>query len=71
LATPTAPTFTSATNTITIPTATGVTYYIDDVAKEAGDVVIIEDTMVDARPNDTYYFDPNTVSEWTFTYTAA
>lgn len=70
LATPEAPTFVASTNTITIPTATGVIYSIDGVEQEAGDVVIAADTVVDAEPDTGYYFAPNTTNSWSFTYTA-
>lgn len=67
---PTAPTFVSATNTLTIPTVTGVVYTIDDVEVDAGSIVIDEDTTVDAEPATNYYFTPGTISSWTFDYNA-
>lgn len=67
---PVAPTFVSATNTLTIPTVTGVVYSIDDVVTAAGNVVIAEDTTVDAEPATGYYFTPGTISSWTFVYNA-
>lgn len=67
-AVPTEPSFVAETNTITIPTVTGVEYKIDgDVV--SGDVVIEEDTIVDADPKAQYYFVPNTLSSWSFTWT--
>ena len=65
---PTEPTFVQGTNTITIPTKAGVTYTVDGVTVEAGDVVITEDTVVVATPNTGYYFAPNTTDSWTFTF---
>jgi hypothetical protein len=64
-ATPTAPTF--AANTITIPTVTGVTYYIDGVAV-SGDVDITANTVVTAWPNAGYMFPAVTDNDWLFTY---
>lgn len=67
-ATPTAPTFVSATNKLTIPTVTGVGYYIAGVKQSAGDQTISANTTVTAQPENGYYFEPNTVTEWTFEY---
>jgi hypothetical protein len=61
-------TYDSPTHTITIPSETGVTYYIDGVAQVAGPVVITQDTVVVAEPNAGYTFTPNTVNEWGFIY---
>lgn len=66
-ATPTAPTF--AANVITIPTVTGVTYYINNVAV-TGDVTITANTIVVARPNAGYKFPPVIDDDWMFTYSA-
>lgn len=66
--TATAPTYDAGTDTITIPTVTGVTYYIDD-APVTGDVVITEDTMVTARPNSGYYLTPGTDDDWLIVHT--
>jgi hypothetical protein len=67
--TPTEPAFNSGTETITIPTVTGVTYYIDDVAVPAGAVVITEDTVVTARPNAGYVFAGGIDDDWFYDYT--
>lgn len=68
---PTVPTFVQATNTITIPTVTGVTYYdASDDSVLTGDVVITETTDVEARPNTGYNFPHNTDADWTFAYVA-
>lgn len=66
-ATPTAPTF--AANVITIPTVTGVTYYINNVAV-TGDITITANTIVVARPNAGYKFPPVIDDDWMFTYSA-
>jgi hypothetical protein len=67
VATPTAPTYDSGTHTITIPTITGITYYIDD-EPVTGSVVIATDTIVTAEPNQGYKFPPVTDNDWMFTY---
>jgi len=66
LATPTSPSFDGGTNTITIPTATGVIYTIND-EPVTGDVVITVTTEVVAVPDEGYYFDYNITREWTYT----
>jgi hypothetical protein len=65
----TAPTFVAETNTITIPGTTGIVYMIDGEVVSAGDVVITEDTVVEADPATGYYFAPNAVDNWEFEYT--
>jgi hypothetical protein len=67
---PTAPTFVSETNTITIPTVAGVIYKINGVTQSAGPVVITEDTVVTASPSAGYKFPPVTDDDWFFGYTA-
>jgi hypothetical protein len=68
-ATPTEPAFNAATDTITIPTVTGVRYTIDGETVPAGDVVITEDTLVKAYPLAGYRFPPVVDDEWVFEYT--
>jgi len=68
-ATPVAPTFNTATNTITIPTVTGVEYTIDG-AVVTGNVVIEETTDVVAEPKSGYYLKALSTRNWTFSYTA-
>lgn len=70
VAVPTEPTFNQGTNTITIPTVTGVVYYIDDEVVAAGPVVITENTVVVARPADGYVFPAVTDDDWLFPYVA-
>ena len=75
--TPLAPTFDPETNTITVPTVTGVSYFdvtnpLSEVELTDGDdVVITETTDVEARPDTGYNFPHNTDADWTFAYTAA
>jgi HK97 family phage major capsid protein len=68
LAVPTPATFVQGTNTITIPTSAGVSYFVDGVDTPAGAVVITEDAVVEAVADTGYYFAPNQTVEWTFTY---
>jgi len=68
--TPAAPSFDGATNTITIPSTAGVNYFVDGVAKPAGDVIITEDAEVTAEADSGKYFPAGTTTSWTFTYTA-
>lgn len=69
--TPQVPAFDEATNTITIPNQTGVSYFnmADDSEFAPGDVVITETTDVVARPDAGYNFPHNTDADWTFAYT--
>lgn len=67
-ATPQEPTFDQPTNTITIPTVAGVTYYINDVEVAPGPVVITEDTIVTARPNDGFTFPAVSDSDWFYNF---
>lgn len=53
---PVEPAFNGATNTITIPTTTGVVYTIDDEVLAAGPVVITADVLVVAKPANGYIF---------------
>ena len=73
--TPLAPTFVPSTNTITIPTVTGVSYFnvtnpLSEVALSAGALVITVTTDIEARPKTGYNFPHNTDADWTFAYTA-
>ena len=63
-ATPTEPAYDGATNTLTIPTIAGVTYYIDDTAQAPGPQVLTENKIVEARPNQGYKFPPNVDTDW-------
>jgi hypothetical protein len=64
---PTVPTYDQPTHTITIPSVTGVTYYIDGKVV-TGSVVITSTKVVEARPNKGYAFGPETADEWEVTY---
>jgi hypothetical protein len=71
MVTPTAPTFDSGTDVITIPSVTGVVYYIDNVALTAGaQDPITEDTLVTAAPatsqSTVYVFNTPADTEWLF-----
>lgn len=61
---PLEPAYNSGTDTITIPTVTGTTYYINGIAQVAGAVIITEDTIVTAQPNIGYVFPDVVVNEW-------
>jgi hypothetical protein len=64
---PTAPTFASGTNTITIPTVAGVEYKINGEIV-TGAIVITVDTVVHAYPLAGYRFPPVTDDDWLFTH---
>lgn len=66
--TPGVPTYDNTTHTITIPSTTGVNYYIDDVLQTAGPVVISSDTVVTAAPAQGYKFPAVTDDDWYFDY---
>lgn len=68
LAVATQPSFDGTTNTITIPVATGVSYFdASDDSEMTGDVVITDVTEVEARPDTGYYLASNTTDSWTYT----
>lgn len=64
---PTAPTFTSATNTIVIPTVTGIEYKIAGEVV-TGSVIITTDTLVKADPLAGYRFPPVSDNDWLFVH---
>lgn len=66
--TPTAPTYNSSTDLITIPSVTGVVYKIDGVTVPAGTVPITSDTIVKAYPTTGYRFPPVVQDEWFFDF---
>jgi hypothetical protein len=69
LATPTAPTYNSSTDIITIPTVTGVEYYIDGVLMAPGPTApITANTLVRARPATGYKFPTPVQDEWLITF---
>lgn len=65
--TPTAPTFNGTTDVITIPSITGVTYFIDGEALTAGaqDPITV-DTLVTASPNPGFIFTSPVDTDWLF-----
>ena len=69
-ATPAAPSFNGATNTVTVPSSTGVVYMIND-RPVTGSVKLEESSEVVAVADEGYYFAPNTNTSWSFTYTDA
>jgi hypothetical protein len=74
--TPTTPAFNPETNTITVPTVAGVSYFnvTNPLAEveltDGASVVITETTDVEARADSGYSFPHNTDADWTFAYTA-
>lgn len=70
LVTPTEPGWDADTNTITIPTTTGVDYQIGGVTQTPGAKVITETTTVNAVPQAGYYFATSAEDSWTYRYTA-
>lgn len=73
--TPQVPSFVTSTNTITVPSQTGVVYFdvtdpMAEVQLTAGDKVITKTTDVEARPAVGYSFPHNIDTDWTFAYTA-
>lgn len=62
---PQSPSFNSETNTIMIPTKTGVEYSIEGETV-TGSVEILSDTQVDASAKEGYYIPSNTNTSWTF-----
>ena len=69
LATPTKPTYDGGTHTITIPTITGVAYFIDDV-EQTGPVVLTsgQAVLVVAKPKTGYKFPPVIDVDWLYEY---
>lgn len=63
---PVAPTYNSSTDTITIPSVTGVVYKIAGEVVVAGPVVITQDTVVTASPAPGYSFPAVTDDDWFF-----
>jgi hypothetical protein len=69
LAVATAPSFDGPTNTITIPTSTGVDYLIDGEVV-TGEVEILEATDVDAVAKSGFYLAPATTRRFNYPYAA-
>lgn len=64
----TTPAYNNATHTLTIPTVTGVTYYIDGVAQTPGNKTVTHDITVTARPNDGYVLADSSDDDWAIDY---
>ncbi|QFG09125.1 major tail protein [Arthrobacter phage Sporto] len=66
---PVAPTYSAATDLITIPTVTGVEYFIDGVKRTNGSTVLItESKVVKAYPAAGYKFPANVDDDWLITF---
>ncbi|QFP94907.1 major tail protein [Gordonia phage OhMyWard] len=65
--TATAPTFDAPSDTVTIPSVTGVSYKIEGVPVAAGDRVITEETVVTAEATPGYKLPTGATTTWTFT----
>ena len=63
---PTKPAYDDVTFTITIPTVAGVNYLIGSLVVPPGPIVIVEDTIVEAKPSAGYKFPPVTDDDWLF-----
>lgn len=66
----TMPAYNAATDTITIPSITGVTFYVNGDPVPAGPLVITEDTLVTARANDGYVLASGTDDDFYYDFTA-
>jgi hypothetical protein len=67
--TPTQPTYNAATDQITIPTVTGVEYFIDGIKRVNGSTVTIAaNTIVKAYPAAGYKFPANVDDDWLIVY---
>lgn len=67
IVTPTQPAFDDV-DTITIPSISGVTYYVDSEAVPSGALVISDDTLVTARPNAGYVFTEGVDDDWFYVF---
>lgn len=67
--TPTAPTFDDVSDTLTIPTVLGVSYFSNGAAIEPGDHVIEGPTLVTSVPKIGYAFPKFIQTQWAFTPT--
>lgn len=65
---PTVPTYNSTTHVITIPTETGVTYFVDGSPVAPGPLTITADTVVTARTNDGFVFAAGVDNDWFFDF---
>lgn len=65
---PTAPTYNNGTHTLTIPTVTGITYYVGNDPITSGAHVIAGDTIVKAKANVGYRLTQPSDSDWFFDF---
>lgn len=68
--TPLVPAYDAGTHKITIPTVTGVQYFIENILQDPGDVTlgVGETVLVTARPAVGYKFAPNVDDDWLYEY---
>jgi hypothetical protein len=62
-----APSYDAGTDTVTIPSVTGVVYERNG-EPVTGSFVITEDTVVTARPDEGYAFTPTSDTDWTINF---
>jgi len=62
--TPTEPTYDNATNTMTVPSITGVNYFMDGEQLAAGPVVLTANKIITAAPATGYKFPANVDDDW-------
>ncbi len=67
---PLQPAFNAGTNTVTIPTVTGVVYEIQGEIVPAGAIVIDQDIIVTARPTAGHVFAADADDDWAYVYDA-
>lgn len=68
---PVEPTYNTTSDTLTIPTVTGLDYYLNGELTAAGDVVLTEDAVVQARPQAGYVIAEGYDDDWFFQWDAA
>ena len=67
--TPTAPTYDAGTDIVTIPSVTGVDYYVDGTLVPSGPYgPITQSVFVEAQPQAGYKFPANADNDWTITF---
>lgn len=65
---PTAPTYNNGTHTLTIPSTTGVTYYLGTDPITSGTHAVTQDEVITAKPNVGYKFNQPSVDRWFIDY---
>jgi hypothetical protein len=71
VATVNSPTYVASTHIITIPTTTGVDYYVNGVLTVAGALAALttgQSRIITARPKSGYYFAAGNIDEWRIDY---